>query len=42
MTFIEKARRIANDTRFKEKIGNALEDAANAFFGNPNFFWNHL
>ena len=35
MTFIEKARRIANDTRFKEKIGDALEDAANAFFGNP-------
>lgn len=35
MTFIEKARRIANDTRFKEKIGDALEDAANAFLGNP-------
>lgn len=35
MTFIEEARRIANDTRFKEKIGDALEDAANAFLGNP-------
>lgn len=30
MTFIEKARRIANDTKFKEKIGDALEDAGNA------------
>ena len=35
MTFIEKARQIANDTKFKEKISDALEDAANAFWGNP-------